>query len=116
MRTSPTKPPGHVNDWPPNDKNAFVVLVTETYARMARDENEVVAAHGAAREIGLDGGEHHWMCDEMLSGVFGMFYLSGDHYAGAVGTVKFATLTDLERMGPEAVAWARKLALAETDH
>lgn len=117
MRTSPTRPPGHPNDWPLDDKNGFVALVTQTYARMARGENAVGAAHEAAREVGLDGGEHHWMCDEMLSGVMGVFYLrSGDHYAGADCAVRFATLADLEQMGPEAIAWARKLALAETDH
>lgn len=116
MRTSATRPSGHPNDWPLDDKNAFVALVTQTYARKARGENEVVAAHGAAREIGLEGGEHHWMCDEMLSGVFGLFYLTGDHYANGDDAVKFATLADLERMGPETVAWARKLAMAETDH
>lgn len=117
MRTSSARPPGHPNDWPRDDKNAFVALVTQTYALMARAENEVTAAHEAARKIGLDGGEHHWMCDEMLSGVMGVFYLrSGDHYADAACAVRFATLADLEQMGPEAVTWARVLAEAETDH
>lgn len=117
MRTSPKRPPGHVNDWPLDDRNAFVALVTETYARMARGEGEVGAAHEAARTVGLDGAESHWMCDEMLSGVFGVFYVrSGDHYADAAGVVRFATLADLEQLGPVAVAWARELAEAGTEH
>lgn len=117
MRTSSTRPPGHPNDWPLDDKNAFVALVNATYARMARGEKQVGAAHDAAREIGLDGGERHWLVDEMLAGCFGAFYApSSDLYASAQDFLKWAGERDLEHIGPEAIAWARKLALAETDH
>lgn len=117
MRTSEKRPPGHVNDWPVHDKDAFLALVNATYARIGRGQAEVQAAHEAAREVGLDGGADHWMTDELLGGVFGVFYVrSGDHYADAAGVVRFATLADLERLGPDAVAWARKLAEADTDH
>src|SRR5690606_5811606 len=68
MRTSTARPQGHPNDWPLDDKKAFVALVTATYSRTGRSKSEVVPAHESARQIGLDGGEHRWMCDELLSG------------------------------------------------
>ncbi|MDP3492857.1 MAG: hypothetical protein Q8R82_07065 [Hyphomonadaceae bacterium] len=117
MKTSATRPPNHPNDWSLPDKNAFVALVTQTYARMARGENNVVAAHEAAREIGLESGERHWLTDEVLGGCFGVFYApSSDLYANARDFVKWADARDLAHIGPDGVEWARVLADAETDH
>jgi hypothetical protein len=117
MKTSATRPPGHPNDWPLDDKNAFVALLQGIADKQAVEMGQIAAAHASARELELEGKENHWMVDELLGGCFGGFYVrTSDLYANAQDFLKWAGERDFEHIGSEAVAWARKLALAETDH
>lgn len=117
MRTSAQRPAGHVNDWPLHDHNAFVALMLGALAKRAAGMGEVESAHAAAAEIGLEGGQMHWLVDDMLASTFHVYYVrSSDLYADAAQLLRWAEAGDLENLGPEAVAWARVLAEADTDH
>jgi hypothetical protein len=117
VRTSEKRPPGHVSDWPLDDKNAFMALVLGIIAKRAAGRGEIEAAHAVADEIGLAGGQMHWMVDDALASTFHLYYLpSSDIYADAPEFLKWAEGRDLEHIGPDAVAWARVLAKADADH
>lgn len=117
MRTSEKRPDGHVSEWPLHDKNAFMALVLGIIARKAAGRGTVEAAHAVAEEIGLEGGQLHWMVDDALASAFHVYYVrSCDLYAGADDFIKWAEARDLAYIGPDAVAFARVLAKAGTDH
>lgn len=118
MKTSPSIPPGDFNyDWPVDDKNAFMTLVFGVLERTKRGEKLIAAAHAVAREIGLEGGEHHWMVDDMLASVFHTYYVpSSDLYADAAGFLKWAEARDLAHIGEDSVAYARVLIGLQSDH
>lgn len=121
MRTSEKRPPGHVGEWPGSgrldDYNAFIALLFGTLSKRATGLGEVEAAHATATEIGLEGGQMHWMVDDLLASAFAVYYVrSSDLYADAADFIKWAEARDLEHIGPEGVAWARVLAKADADH
>ena len=109
--TSPVRPVGHVNDWPYEDYAAFVALIESAGKYMLLGEHEITAVLDAAIDIGLEGGERHWLANEVLAGVFGVFYMrSGDCYLEAGPFLEHGWPSDLS--DPGTVAWARELAAA----
>lgn len=118
MTASASRPPGHPNDWPVDDKNAFVLFLKLASARIeASGRNPVEACHAAAKAMQLEGGPCHWLVDAVLAGVFDTFYLrSGDYYAGAGHFVRAGCAIDFKQLGPEEVGYARLLADAVSDH
>lgn len=119
MKTSSTRPPGRPEVWPLDDWNAFVRVTELTWLMLAGYDPEeqpkvitavIEAVHDAARVAGLDRGELHWLVDDILAGQFCHFYSRGDDfYWDASGFLKWARAADLAYLGPENVAWARRL-------
>lgn len=142
MKTSPKVPAGHPNDWPLADKNAFTkaTLLTshlieeagETFdmdapdvqLRALRELHECVER--AVELCGLD--RTHWLVDQILAGQFGCFYdRASDAYLPADAFVQAnveprkglkhfngsSRKISLDYLGPETVAWAKRLAAGE---
>ncbi|SFI90711.1 hypothetical protein [Albimonas pacifica] len=118
MKTSERPPAGSLNDWPIDDWNACVYLMNRSAEILSlhppfEDADEARFAvrrslEDAAEEAGL--GKHHWLVDDTLASVWGIFYVrSGDYYADARGLLNSSHHLDFEHLGPDVVEWARRI-------
>lgn len=100
LSISQEHPGGHVNDWPPGDALAWQRLVTAAERLVVRLGLEPMEAyHDSAVEIGLEGAEHHWLVDDALAHVHGLFYShgAGDCYLGPASWLALADRRDLAK-------------------
>lgn len=99
LTVSPEHPVGHINQWPPGDAVTWQRLVT--HAERAVDLfglTPIEAYHDAALALGLDGDEYHWLVDDALAHVRGLFFfLDGDCYLFAQSWLAVAARRDLAR-------------------
>ena len=92
-------PEGHVNEWPAGDAVAWQRLVTAAERLVVRLGLEPIEAyHEAALAIGLEGDEYHWLVDDALAHVHGLFYhAAGDCYLGPASWLATADRRDLAK-------------------
>ncbi len=110
-------PPGNPNDWPMPDYRAFADLVQGSSLRIAeRGEDPVEAVRHVSTDMGLPRG--HWLIRHVLAEGYQKFELDRGRFFAetAEAFLRHAGAEDMERHGPETMAWARKLAGMEADH
>jgi hypothetical protein len=111
---SKTRPNGHFNEWPVQDKNAFVAFLHLVMPLMQLNKDPVPVCEFVSCHLGLPYGIRHWLVQSVLSDVFHEFYVwSADFYGTAEQFLDYATEEDLDVAGVEAMVWAVRLARLE---
>lgn len=99
LSISDKHPAGRVNDWPAGDSVAWQRLVTHAERLIDRlGLTPARAYHDAALAIGLEDNEYHWLVDDALAHVHGLFYHgAGDCYLGPASWLATADRRDLAK-------------------